>query len=222
VAVELASRLQFDGLPMPLPTENCVIAGNDYRSTGLPGWSSQGSGCVHLFSYGDKGGIGTEVKNNLVAEVGMFPAGTGVQEQVLVENSSLVHDNSVVGLNGFTLAAANVSGSAAEVAPLSRANNTLASSSAAAATCSGKSRDQNFPNPFNPSTTIRYALPKDVSIKLAVYDMLGREVARLFEGQMSAGYHEVVFDASNLASGVYVCRLQAEDLVLTKKLSVLK
>jgi hypothetical protein len=82
--------------------------------------------------------------------------------------------------------------------------------------------DQNFPNPFNPSTTIRYALPKDVSIKLAVYDMLGREVARLFEGQMSAGYHEVVFDASNLASGVYVCRLQAEDLVLTKKLSVLK
>jgi Secretion system C-terminal sorting domain len=82
--------------------------------------------------------------------------------------------------------------------------------------------DQNYPNPFNPSTTIRYALPKDASIKLAVYDLLGREVARLYEGQMSAGYHEVVFNATNLASGVYVCRLQAGELVIAKKLSVMK
>lgn len=68
---------------------------------------------------------------------------------------------------------------------------------------------QNYPNPFNPSTTIRYALPVDAQVTLEVYDMLGRSVAELVNGEVKAGYHDVNFDASNLASGLYVYRLQS-------------
>jgi hypothetical protein len=69
----------------------------------------------------------------------------------------------------------------------------------------------NYPNPFNPSTTIGYALPHAAKVSLRVYDVLGREVMQLVGGQQGAGYHEAVFDASRYASGVYVYRLVIED-----------
>jgi hypothetical protein len=67
---------------------------------------------------------------------------------------------------------------------------------------------QNYPNPFNPSTTIRYGLPGRSHVTLAVFNTLGQRVAVLQEGEQEAGYHESVFDASGLASGVYLYRLQ--------------
>ncbi len=66
---------------------------------------------------------------------------------------------------------------------------------------------QNYPNPFNPATTIRYELPAVSEVKLSVFDMLGREVASLVNERRDAGVHEVRFDASHLASGVYLYRL---------------
>jgi Tol biopolymer transport system component len=81
---------------------------------------------------------------------------------------------------------------------------------------------QNFPNPFNPTTTIRYALPIDANVSLAVYNMLGQKVAQLVDEPMSAGYHNAVFDASKLASGIYVYKLQAGSLVETKRMSLVK
>ncbi len=63
-----------------------------------------------------------------------------------------------------------------------------------------------FPNPFNPSTTIRLSLPHSGSISLCVYDINGREVLQLAEEVLSTGYHEFLFDASGLASGVYFVR----------------
>ncbi len=84
------------------------------------------------------------------------------------------------------------------------------------------SLSQNYPNPFNPSTTINFALPKSGNVSLIVYDILGREVAHLVNGDMQAGYHTVEFNASNLASGVYFYRLKAGNFVNVKKLMLLK
>ena len=81
---------------------------------------------------------------------------------------------------------------------------------------------QNFPNPFNPLTTIRYGLPSRAHIVLTVYNTLGQQVAMLVEGEQDAGYHEVQFDASSFASGVYLYRLQAGDFVQSKKFVLIR
>jgi len=86
--------------------------------------------------------------------------------------------------------------------------------------------DQNYPNPFNPSTQIRYSLEKAGMVSLRVYDVLGREVATLVNGQQEAGAHSIVFDAAqsgrSLASGVYLYRLESGSFVATHKMMVLK
>jgi Secretion system C-terminal sorting domain len=66
---------------------------------------------------------------------------------------------------------------------------------------------QNYPNPFNPTTTIEYELPKDAFVKLVVYDILGREIRTLVNQQKAAGSYKVIFDGSNLSSGVYFYRI---------------
>jgi hypothetical protein len=82
--------------------------------------------------------------------------------------------------------------------------------------------DQNYPNPFNPTTTIRYSLPGRVQVTLSVYNTLGQQVARLISGERAAGTHEVQFNASGLASGVYFYRLQAGSYTETKKLLLVR
>ena len=82
--------------------------------------------------------------------------------------------------------------------------------------------EQNYPNPFNPSTTIRYGLPSRSRVTLTVFNTLGQQVATLVQGEQEAGYHEVQFDGSGLASGVYVYRLQAGDFGQSLKLTLLR
>ncbi|MBD3409302.1 MAG: T9SS type A sorting domain-containing protein [Ignavibacteriales bacterium] len=82
---------------------------------------------------------------------------------------------------------------------------------------------QNYPNPFNPRTTIRFSLPIASVVDLRVYNMLGEEVAAPLEGErMRAGERFVVFDASGLASGVYVYRISAGDFIQAKKMALVK
>ena len=81
---------------------------------------------------------------------------------------------------------------------------------------------QNYPNPFNPSTTIRYGLPSRSHVTLTVFNTLGEQVATLVEGELEAGYHEAVFDASGLASSVYLYRLQAGNQVESRKMILMK
>ena len=82
--------------------------------------------------------------------------------------------------------------------------------------------EQNYPNPFNPSTTIRYGLPSRSHVTLSVFNTLGQLVAVIQEGEQEAGFHEAVFDASGLASGVYLYRLRAGDFVQSRKLLLLR
>jgi hypothetical protein len=81
---------------------------------------------------------------------------------------------------------------------------------------------QNYPNPFNPSTTIRYQLPQDGMVTLKVYDILGSEVATLVNEQKPAGRYEVNFDASRLASGVYIYKLQSGSFISSRKMLLVK
>jgi hypothetical protein len=80
----------------------------------------------------------------------------------------------------------------------------------------------NYPNPFNPSTTIRYRLPILSSVTVSVFNTLGQLVATLVQREQDAGYHEIAFDARDLASGVYLYRLQAGEFVKSKKLILLR
>jgi hypothetical protein len=81
---------------------------------------------------------------------------------------------------------------------------------------------QNFPNPFNPTTLIRYDLPKDSHVRIRIFDMLGREVATLVNEMERAGFKSVNWDASRLASGLYFCQLEAASFTSVKKMLLLK
>lgn len=81
---------------------------------------------------------------------------------------------------------------------------------------------QNYPNPFNPSTTISFNLPQSGNVTLTVYNVLGQQVATLVNGALNAGTHSVPFDASRLASGVYVYELRAGSFVQQKRMMLVK
>ena len=80
----------------------------------------------------------------------------------------------------------------------------------------------NYPNPFNPETTISYALPQGAEVRLAVYDLLGHEVAVLVDGSQPAGQHTVRFDGGDLPSGSYVYRLQVGEEVVARTMTLVK
>ncbi|TSA26392.1 MAG: tandem-95 repeat protein [Ignavibacteriales bacterium] len=81
---------------------------------------------------------------------------------------------------------------------------------------------QNFPNPFNPTTNIVFGLPKESNVTLRVFNILGQEVATLVNKVMPAGYHSVEFNASNLTSGLYIYRVEADNFVQVKKMLLMK
>ena len=87
--------------------------------------------------------------------------------------------------------------------------------------------EQNFPNPFNPSTTLRYELPEDGLVNVTIYDMMGRQVSTLLSSHQTAGYKSVIWDATNdygkpVSAGIYLYQIQAGEFVQTKKMVLLK
>ena len=81
---------------------------------------------------------------------------------------------------------------------------------------------QNFPNPFNPSTNIKFDLPKISKIKIIIYDLLGREIVKLIDGELPAGQHSVNWNAINQNSGIYLLYMQADNFKQTKKIILIK
>jgi hypothetical protein len=87
--------------------------------------------------------------------------------------------------------------------------------------------EQNFPNPFNPSTTLRYELPEDGLVNVTIYDMMGRQVSTLLSSHQTAGYKSIQWNATNdfgkpVSAGVYLYQIQAGEFVQTKKMVLLK
>ncbi len=82
--------------------------------------------------------------------------------------------------------------------------------------------EQNYPNPFNPSTTIKFATPASGRFTLKIFNILGQEIATLINGNLSAGSHEVTFNASKLSSGLYIYRLNGENVNMSRKMMLLK
>jgi hypothetical protein len=84
------------------------------------------------------------------------------------------------------------------------------------------SLNQNYPNPFNPSTTIRFSVPRQSRVTIAVYNMLGQKVADLVNGEQGAGVHTAVFQTSELSSGIYLYKMQAEGFSEIRKMVLLR
>jgi hypothetical protein len=82
--------------------------------------------------------------------------------------------------------------------------------------------EPNYPNPFNPITTIRYSVPEATNVQIDVFNVLGQRVQTLVSKQQQAGWHVAQFDGSQLASGMYIYRLRVGQKVLTKKMTLLK
>lgn len=84
------------------------------------------------------------------------------------------------------------------------------------------SLEQNYPNPFNPATTVRYQIPEISFVTIKVFDVLGKEIATLVNGEKPTGNYEVKFDGTNLPSGIYFYQLRAGSYVQTKKMLMIK
>jgi len=141
-------------------------------------------------------GFQVERSNGSAFEVVGFVAGNGTTTQI--QNYSFTDQNLAAGKYSYRLKQIDFNGTF-------EYSNTIE----ADVTVKEFSLSQNYPNPFNPSTKISFSLASDSKVSLKVFDVLGQEVATLFNGQMTAGVKDVVFDASKMNSGVYFYRIDA-------------
>ena len=87
--------------------------------------------------------------------------------------------------------------------------------------------NQNYPNPFNPSTTIRFALPTNAQVEMTLYNLIGQEMENILNAELSAGIHEIVFNATRFSSGIYFYRIKAQgangnNFISTKRMILMK
>ena len=186
---------------------------------------------VNVFSNGDAGsrfltinsllgdisvGSGSEVSGSLIAPAGTVYIGEKVSyrgaicaKNIQIEQGAVVYHHT--STRSSTLAMELVS--SPDRSEATRSDKAVPSEI---------SLEANYPNPFNPTTTIRFTLPQTEHVRLSVYDMLGREVALLIDSSIGAGQHSVVFDASHLSNGTYLYRLVAGGESFTGRMLLLK
>ena len=81
---------------------------------------------------------------------------------------------------------------------------------------------QNYPNPFNPETIFQYEIPKESPVRLEIFDITGRLVAVVVDEMQQAGSNKATWDASNIASGIYIYRLRADGFVQSRRMTLIK
>ena len=81
---------------------------------------------------------------------------------------------------------------------------------------------QAYPNPFNPTTTLNFALPIETEVSISIYDLQGREIVSLIQGKLNAGYHTTIWNADVYSSGLYFVKMMADEYLSTQKLMLVK
>ena len=193
-----------------------VGSSNDFSSTG-DAWSQAIIEASNSYSDPDLAGICRTMDNCLDPRPN---AGSAAMSAAVSVGDSFFDDVSYVGAFGenlwvsdwTALAANGFLGRISSVA-LEELEGTLPTTI---------ELDQNYPNPFNPSTAIEYRVAASFNVRLAVYDILGREVAELVNDVQPAGSYRVTFDATGLTSGMYIYRLEVGGDVITKSMMLMK
>ncbi|MEO1630917.1 MAG: S8 family peptidase [Bacteroidota bacterium] len=180
------------------PSVTGSIRGNRFDGTA----SDSGSGIASV-------ALGSDAVN-LVLDVDNFSAGaSSVGFDVRLSNRSQPGSGTVI--------ATDVEGNEGTLFIDSENSAQFAPSASSAALPEAVVLAGSYPNPFGTTTTVRYGVPMAMPVQLAVYDVTGREVARLVDGVVEAGYHVATFEASGLPSGVYVVRLSADGRAETRR-----
>lgn len=168
-------------------------------------WSKADRASTYRFQLSDMAGFETVLKDTSGFVV------QALENVILPENTALF----------WRVQAKNKAGSGAW-SSVQEIRTSLATSIESEALPSNYSMDQNYPNPFNPSTTINYALPKAERVSITVFNMIGQKVAVLIDKRQEAGFHTITFNASDLASGMYIYRIKAGSFSQIKKLTLIK
>lgn len=205
-----------------ISTSQCILKSTDSGMTwaALPttgmlagnGISSLVSSGQHLFATV----VGRGVYVSQISPINWSLANSGLTSPNLANTLAILGNN--VYVSSGTLASST--GYGVWKRPISQLTSVEAP--APAATPSSFALEQNYPNPFNPTTVVGFKVPVAGKVKLSVHDLLGREIAVLVNEEKNPGNHEVSFDASGLASGVYFCRMQADGYMQTRKMTVLR
>lgn len=187
-----------------------------------------GSGCHTLQS----GIVTAEVLDNLQVRITVSGTTSNVAGELVDNNGTVVAVNNKTSSNPFTLIAPSAGtytvnagfknpskqwGTTSAVINITGTDESLIDISP-----TNFKLYNNYPNPFNPSTKIRYAIPQTAFAVLKVYSITGQEVATLINEEKTPGVYEVNFDATKLSSGVYIYRLQAGSFIDVKEMVLLK
>ncbi len=198
-----------------------------------PGFNGTAPGCDGSGCHTSQSGIVTaEVLDNLQVRVTLSGTTSKVAGELVDASGSVVAVNNSTSSNPFILTAP--SAGTYTVNAGYKSPSRLWGTTTANVTVSGVDEKligsnpstfalySNYPNPFNPSTKIRYAISKTAFTTLKVYSVLGQEVATLINEEKAPGVYEINFDGLNLTSGTYLYKLQAGNFVETKKMILLK